>query len=364
MGGTINTNYFMNPALMEDTYANSMYASIYNNQTQVGNNQQQYKSGATPSFGGKQATNNGSIWGPIFGGLAAGGAAYGGMTLLNHDWNSPIELVEGKPKFNERFLNQFSGEYAAVSNSEEIEKFYKSFENAGVKPENIEKFMTDFEKLTTKDGLKEIETITGQNEELKKFLINKKIISENGRLKKGKKLNNIQDLFIEKKFSFDELKAKNNYRVQSGLLERANGLEEAMKACGNDAAKKREFLLANADVLGLNENQIKELKFGSNNKKVNNIFKNIELENIQNELKTNVSNIKSNMQEYANLWNQDARLCSKGKFNLEGKLADNGKMWDALTNSVKKMRRGKAWPIALVVGIVAALGIGLARKNS
>lgn len=372
-----NTSYmYQMGGMMDDVCARNLYYSLQNNQMPVGATQQYtggYTTGANPSFNGTsaQTAKKGGIGGPLFGGILAGGATYGGMTLLNHSLNSPIEVIEGNPKFNERFLNHFAGEYAAVQNGDELGKFYKKLGGNSIKAENIDNVFKDFEKLTTKEGFENIEKLAENNKELKAVLVKKGILKPNGEKVDGLTIEKVQSEFITQKMNYNNINAKNNILIQKQHLERTKGLNKAWKACKDSKTAKLEFLKTNCDVLGLEPEQIRKLKFGKDisleelNKMFNEAKGNIPT-NIRT-YETNIKNLKKSMQKLAGYWEQDAGFFSRGKFKFEEgglkTMKKGGKILDALTSATKKMRHGKAWPIALIVGAVTAIGVGLSRNH-
>ena len=367
-------SYYVNPVLLQDSCARSVYDSLYSNQTPVNYsayNPNGYTTNTNPSFNGTstQTAKKGGIGGPLIGGLLAGGATYGGMTLLNHSLNSPVEVVGGEAQFNERFLNHFAGEYAAVQNGDELSIFAKNLGGKDFKPENIENALKDLGKVSTEEGFKNIQALADSNNELKAVLENGDIF-KNGQLIKGKELKDVQKLLIDKRIEFNSINAKNNYIIQSEMLERTKGLQKAWNACGNSAEAKLEFLRKNYDVLGLSNDNIHKLYSGNlKQNELNDMWKNVK-RSVSAKIKTqetSVNNLKKGMQDLAKYWDDSAGLLSRGKFKFEESglktMEKGGKIWDALTSSTKRMRHGRALPIALIAAAVTAIVVGLSRKN-
>ena len=368
-----STGYMYNMgAMMDDIYARQLYTSLNNQIPNYGGQQytdayQAYinaNANNTQNFGATQTGQKKGFGRSLLTGLGVGGAAYAGMQFPNHRFNSPIETLEGGGvQFNERFMNHFAGEYAAVENGSELTKFYNSIGNGGVKAENIEQVFNDLKIATTPEGFKEIADLADKNPALKEVLQKGGILDSSGNMASTATIEKVQELYTKNRLEFRNINANNNIIKQSQMLERAKGLEEGWKACGKNLGAKRLFLVNNADVLGIAHTDVQKLLFDSklDAAALDGMYTagSAGIDGFKAACTTNIDNIKTSMKSLAETsWNKDA-----GFFAKKGELF-KGKYAKELTNALTKARRSRSLWVAGIAAVATIIISSSARKKA
>lgn len=341
----------------DDFYTQMLYQQMMAQQNGVGTGA---KNGAVAGGGGDSSAANqtakkgGSLGSAAVWGIGTGAAAGAGMYFTNNLFNSPIEEVKGKRVFSEKFLNHFSGEYAAMQNGDKLKKFYTGLSNtkSPVTAENFQSTMDSIEEFM-KSG--DVDDLSAEAKQVlkKRFGLAK---ADKAALEglHSTKLNDIRNFFTETHYGVADLEQLNNLNAKAAMLESLDGIKDGWKSLGKGAdsvAGKIEFLRENAHTIGLDKADYEKLlKDGLTETEVDDIFKKFNVKTRKNALNGEINTIKKAMQKFVSKWDKNGSIIGGG-FKKVG----NAKTLEALNNSLKAFRKSKAVPVALGAAAIGAI---------
>lgn len=346
----------------DDFYTQMLYQQMMNGGTNWAN----AANGTTNGTNGSNGTNNaqqktdatqkgGGLGTAFLYGAGAAGATAAGMYFTNNPFNSALE--PDKKVFNKNFMRHFAGEYAAMQNGDNLEKFFKGLSNSKT-PITAENYATTMDSIEEFIKSGDVDDLTAEAKQVlkKKFGLSKvdKAALEGLR---NTKLADMKTFFTKTQFKFADLGYAHNLNAQQGLLDSLDDIREGWKSLGKgkDSIPARlDFLRENAYAMGMEEADYAKLLRNADDisdvKELEAIFKKFGVDARKKALNKEITDIEKAMQKFATKWDGKAGFFGKSGFKKFG----NPKQLGALDNALSAMRRGKAGKWGLIAGLGAA----------
>lgn len=349
----------------DDVYTAMLYQQMMNG----GTNWASAANGTTGTNGSNGANSNqqqtnatqkgGGLGTAFLYGAGAAGATAAGMYFTNNPFNSALE--PDKKVFNKNFMRHFAGEYAAMQNGDNLEKFFKGLSNSKT-PITAENYATTMDSIEEFIKSGDVDDLTTEAKQVlkKKFGLSKvdKPALEGLR---NSKLADMKTFFTETRFKFTDLGYSHNLNAQQGLLDSLDDIREGWKSLGkgkDSIPAKLDFLRENAYAMGMDKADYEKLLRNADDitdvKELDTIFNKFgdksHFKARKNALNTEITNIEKAMQKFATKWDGKAGFFGKSGFKKFG----NPKQLGALDNALSAMRRGKAGKWGLIAGLGAA----------
>lgn len=342
----------------DDFYTQMLYQQMANggaaNSSIWNNNGGKSKSEGSATETAKKGPSlgNAALWG-----VGAGAAVGGGTYFLN----TPFTTAVKDGKFTDDFLAKFSGEYAALQNSNKIENF---FNGLGTKktPITVENFNSTMDSIEEFIKSGDVDDLSAEAKQMlkKKFNLAK---ADKATLEglRNTQLADMKTFFTETVFGAKDLASANSLNAKQEMLASLDDIRDGWKGLGkgkNSIPAKLEYLREHGHAMGMDKADYEKLLRNADDitdvKELDDIFKKFgdktPFKARKTALTREVDSIKKAMQKFATKWDKNAGLFGKG-FSKVG----NKKTMDALENAFSAMKKGKAGKYGAIAAVGAAL---------
>lgn len=349
MGGDDFYTQMLYQQMMNGGAANS---SAWNN-AGTGNS----AAGGAAAAGQQPAKQGPSIGKALMYGAGAGAAVGAGTYFTNNPWISPVQ--EGK--FTDDFLAKFSGEYAAMQNSDKAEKFFKGLGTTKT-PITVENYNSTMESIEEFIKSGDVDDLSSEAKQMlkKKFSL-AKVDKATLEGLHSTKLADVKTFFTETLYGAKDLANANSLNAKQGLLDSLDDIRAGWKDLGtgkDSIPAKLDYLREHGYAMGMDKADYQKLLRNADDitdvKELDDIFKKFGDKTAFKARKTALTNevntIKKAMQKFATKWNKDAGWFGKG-FSKAG----NKKTMEALENAFSAMKKGKAGKYGAIAAAGAAV---------